>query len=636
MRLQSEHVDTTTGAVSTRNLLLRWCGWLLLATIAFELVIALRYFDVADFDQGSGALAFRAAMLVGHFTVLSAVVLTVALVLVLLRAPVWLVVPLGTALSIATLLALLVDTQVYQLYRFHINAGVMNLLLGGAAQETFDFSGSMYLQAAAIALAIVLVQSVAAWLGWRYVLHNPGSRRVARTLALTLFGTVVTFHAAHIWADATGYAPLLEQTDVLPFRYAATAKRTLRALGVNVSSQPSMASRGQEGGDLAYPLHPLQCQQVGTPPNIIVILIDSWRRDALNAQVTPNLDRFARRGVRFMDHHSGGNATRIGVFSLFYSIPGTYWHSMLAEREGPVFITELLERRYDVRSFRSAPLFSPEFDRTVFADVASVRVRSDGNNAIERDRDLTSDFLSFLASRPDETPFFAFLFYDTAHKLDLPRDGRKLLFQPSAPDVNYLGLDAETDPLPMHNRYRNSVHYVDSLVGEVLAEVEARGLLENSVIVVTGDHGQEFNDNRRNYWGHGSNFTRFQIGVPLLLYSPMLAPASHSYRTTHFDVVPTLMREYLDCDMPFSSYSVGQSLFDPGERDTLVLSEYSDFAIVTADRIAVIRKQGMKVFDADYSELADGRLAPADIEAALEQKSRFYRRAKANSEVRGE
>ena len=58
--------------------------------------------------------------------------------------------------------ALLIDTQVYQLYRFHINAGVMNLLLGGAARETFDFSASMYLQATAIALAIIAVQSVAA------------------------------------------------------------------------------------------------------------------------------------------------------------------------------------------------------------------------------------------------------------------------------------------------------------------------------------------------------------------------------------------------------------------------------------------------------------------------------------------
>jgi membrane-anchored protein YejM (alkaline phosphatase superfamily) len=611
---------------STRNLLLRWCGWLLLSTIAFELVIAARYFGVTDFDQGPGSLAFRAAMLLAHFTVLSTVLLAVVLVLALLRAPVWLVASLGTVLSIATLFALLIDTQVYQLYRFHIDAGVMNLLLGGAAQETFDFSGSMYFSAAAIAAAIILVQSVAAWLAWRYVLHNPGSRRVARTLTAVLLGIVVTFHVVHIWADATDNEPLLEQTQVLPLKYAATAKRSLRALGFHVRSQPvALRSDGQDRGDLVYPLYPLKCEQSGTPPNIIVILIDSWRRDALNAQVTPNIHQFARSAVRFMDHHSGGNATRIGVFSLFYAIPGTYWHRMLAERQGPVFITQLLERGYDVRAFRSAPLFSPEFDRTVFAQVDGPRMRSDGKDSAERDRDLTSDFLSFLESRSDDGPFFSLLFYDSPHKLGLP-PGYRQVFRPSAPDVNYLGLHAVTDPLPLLNRYRNSTHYVDSLIGEVLAAIKERGLLEKSVIVITGDHGQEFNDNRRNYWGHNSNFTRFQTGVPLLLYSPTLRSGSYSHRTTHFDVVPTLMREYLDCDMPFSTYSVGQSLFEPGGRETLVMSEYSDFAIVTPDKIAVIRKQGMQVLDTRYGP-TEGRLDRATVEAALEQKSRFYRRA---------
>jgi uncharacterized protein len=616
--------------LSTRNLLLRWCGWLLLSTIAFELVIAARYFGVTDFAQGPGSLVFRAVMLLAHFTVLSAVLLTIVLILSLLRAPVWLVAPLGTALSIATLFALLIDTQVYQLYRFHIDAGVINLLLGGAAQETFAFSGAMYFQAAAIAVAIILVQSVTAWLSWRYVLHNPGSRRVARTLTVALLGVVMVFHVVHMWADATANEPLLEQTQVLPLKYAATAKRSLRALGFHVRSPPvAIRSGAQNHGDLVYPLHPLKCQPSGTPPNIIVILIDSWRRDALNEQVTPNLDQFARSAVRFTDHHSGGNATRIGVFSLFYAIPGTYWHRMLAERQGPVFIGQLLERGYDVRAFRSAPLFSPEFDRTVFAQIDSPRMRSDGKDSAERDRDLTTDFLSFLESRADDTPFFALLFYDSPHKLVLP-PGYGQVFRPSAAEVNYLGLNAATDPLPLLNRYRNSTHYVDSLIGEVLTAVKKRGLLAKTVIVITGDHGQEFNDNHRNYWGHNSNFTRFQTGVPLLVYSPALGFGSHSHRTTHFDVMPTLMREYLGCDAPFSTYSVGRSLFEPGGRETLVMSEYSHFAIVTPDRIAVIRKQGMQMLDIDYQPM-DGRLAPATVEAALEQKSRFYRRVSVNS-----
>jgi uncharacterized protein len=162
--------------------------------------------------------------------------------------------------------------------------------------------------------------------------------------------------------------------------------------------------------------------------------------------------------------------------------------------------------------------------------------------------------------------------------------------------------------------------------------MKQRGLLEDSVIVVTGDHGQEFNDNRRNYWGHNSNFTKYQTGVPLILYSPMLRPAVHRHRTTHFDVVPTLLRKYLGCSEPFDVYSVGRSLFEPGGREAVVMSEYMDFGIVTADKIAVVREQGMQVLDASHGVIRDGRLEPELIAMALEQKSRFYRRGRPDSE----
>jgi uncharacterized protein len=233
--------------------------------------------------------------------------------------------------------------------------------------------------------------------------------------------------------------------------------------------------------------------------------------------------------------------------------------------------------------------------------------------------------------RERRTPFFALLFYDSPHKLTFP-DDYPLAFQPSATDVNYLRLDNETNATPLHNRYRNSVHYVDGLVGRVLTGMKQRGLLEDSVIVVTGDHGQEFNDNRRNYWGHNSNFTKYQTGVPLILYSPMLRPAVHRHRTTHFDVVPTLLRKYLGCSEPFDVYSVGRSLFEPGGREAVVMSEYMDFGIVTADKIAVVREQGMQVLDASHGVIRDGRLEPELIAMALEQKSRFYRRGRPDSE----
>jgi membrane-anchored protein YejM (alkaline phosphatase superfamily) len=348
----------------------------------------------------------------------------------------------------------------------------------------------------------------------------------------------------------------------------------------------------------------------------------------MSAEVSPHIEAFARRSLRFDNHYSGGNATRIGVFSLFYSIPGTYWHSVLNDRRGPVIFDELLRQQYEINVFRSAPLYSPEFDRTVFASLGDVRMRSDGKGPAEWDRDLTDDFRHYLESRDTDRPFFSLLFYDAPHSFDFPAD-YPLPFQPSIENINYLKLGRGSDRQPWFNRYLNSVHYVDGLVGEVLTDIEARGLLKNSVILITGDHGQEFNDNDRNYWGHSSNFTRYQTGVPFILYSPTVQAGSVSHRTTHFDVMPTLMRDYLGCTDPFSTHSVGRPLLEAGGRDTLLMAEYADFAIVQEDRIAVVKEHGLDVLGLDYGELAEDSLRPEAIRDALEQKTRFYRRSEA-------
>lgn len=590
--------------------------------MAFLLLVSSRYFSVVDLDAQLASLIFRAAMLVAHFTTLATVCLLPVLLLLFLWPHPRVVIPFGCLMGALVVAAVLIDTQVYQLYRFHINAGVLNLLFGGAALETFFFSRQMYGHAALIAAAIFGAFAISgAWI-WRSLERTQHGRAVPRAIVASLATAVVIFHSTHIWADAVGYEPFLAQTEVLPMRYAATAKRLLRAHGVNLREMPfAEADENAAAGGLVYPLRPLTCDAPDEPPNIVVILIDSWRFDELDVAVTPNIAAFARRSARFMDHYSGGNATRIGTFTLFYSIPGTYWHRVLAERRGPVLIEQVSKLGYEVQAFRSAPLYSPEFDRTVFAEIERIRTRSDGQTPAERDRDLTDDFLEYLGSRTEAAPFFALLFYDAPHSFDYPGD-YPAVFGPVDAHVNYLELHRGTDPRPLLNRYRNSLHYVDSLVGEVFAALASRGLLDESVVVVTSDHGQEFNDNSQNYWGHSSNFTRFQTGVPLLLYAPDIAPAVYWHRTTHFDVMPTIMRNYLGCDDAPATYSVGRSLFEHGGREIILLSEYADFAIMHANQTAIVREHGMELRDAQHLKL-DARLDPKVIEAALEQKTRF-------------
>src|SRR3712207_9402754 len=61
---------------------------------------------------------------------------------------------------------------------------------------------------------------------------------------------------------------------------------------------------------------------------------------------------------------------------------------------------------------------------------------------------------------------------------------------------------------------------IDSLIGLTLDKLKQKDLLRNTVVIITGDHGQEFNENHCNYWGHSSNYSQWQIHVPLIYYYP--------------------------------------------------------------------------------------------------------------------
>lgn len=616
------------GMSGTRKELLRWwVGWVLAMTFVC-VAISIRYFATAQLDASMSSMAFRAVMLIAHFAVLCSILLSPVLVLALAwPRPRW-VISVAVAMSLLVALVLLIDTQVYLLYRFHINPGVLNLLLGGAARETFVFPVVMYVQAATVAVVVAAGLAALAMFLWRRIRDSRTNPLLVRSIVTLVAVCTVTFHGVHIWADAASHEPIIEQTAVLPIHSAATAKRFLRGSGFVVRPARTPELRGvSDRSELSYPLQPLRCDHSAPAPNIVFIVIDSWRFDAMNATVTPNITGFSHRAVRFDDHQSGGNATRIGIFSLFYSIPGTYWHEMLHEQRRPAFIDELQRRDYDIQVFRSAPIYSPEFDRTVFAHIAIDRIRSDGDNPADWDRDLTDDFVRYLRDRNDgwTKPLFAFLFYDSPHSFQLPA-GYPLAFVPSAPNVNYLRLSSKTDAKPLLNRYLNSVHFVDSLVGEVLEAMQSHGLLETTIVVITGDHGQEFNDTGKNFWGHGSNFTRYQTGVPMVLYVPGARPAVVKYRTSHFDVVPTLLRDHMHCRAPLNSFSVGRSLFDSANRHPLLLSEYADFAVLERDRIAVVRESGVGMFTADYTKI-DQSLAPETARSVLEQQTRFFKAA---------
>ena len=161
-------------------------------------------------------------------------------------------------------------------------------------------------------------------------------------------------------------------------------------------------------------------------------------------------------------------------------------------------------------------------------------------------------------------------------------------------NVNHLELSNSFDPAPYLARYKNAVRYADDQIENVLKFLEEKKLMDNTIVVISSDHGDEFNDNKLNDWSHGGNFTDPQVKVPLVIHWPGKEAGEVNYLTSHLDLVPTILPEVLGCTNPTKDYSVGQSIWEPeNRRDWVYVSGYSLDGFVEPDRIVLINRAGM-------------------------------------------
>jgi len=578
---------------------LRVHGFFIVINALVSMLVAARYFAfLPAFPSEFMAMLFIFVATFGQMVLLAAVLGLISLPVIFLPKR-WRQVCQITFASLA-MAVLYFDTLVFAQYRFHMNAVVVDLAMSG---QVVTFPLLMWVKGLSIIALVFLIQffllSKLERLQHETSAKLPQQKRKKffRRFALVTFASLLLTHGIHIWAAAQAFQPVTMVKRYLPLFYPATSNRTMAKYGfVNEKSLAQQKNmKMTQTSDLHYPLNPLKTQQPENPVNIMLILVDSWRADTFNAENTPNMWRYAQKGLTFKNHLSSGNATRTGVFGLFYGIPGTYWHSILANQQPPVLIERLQALDYELGIFAAARLTKPEFDQTVFASVSGLRLGSKGDSPSARDENLTIDWLAWDEQRDKQKPAFSFLFYDAPHGYDFPKNYTPR-FEPMVDAMNYMDLDNDYDPTPLLNRYKTSVHYVDSQVGRVLKRLEDSGELENTVVVITGDHGQEMNDNKLNFWGHNSNYTNAQIQVPFAMFGPKITPKLSAWGerfTAHQDFVPTLARNYLGITNDIKDYALGVDLLaKPLKRDWIISSKYSSYGVVTDDYIVEVGAAG--------------------------------------------
>lgn len=601
--------------MQTRRQLFRWLGWFAMANAIVLGLIGLRY--LGGIPSGASPLAwvYLVTIYISHHSWLALLPLLLLLSpVILLRPSLHWVKTLAVLLMAMMIAVIMLDSLLWSQSRFHIN--ILTLKILGSSSLIF---------AAVMFVIAMLFETLLAGRVWSWVRSAPSRR--GRLLGFIIAASFVVAQSIYAWADASYYVPVTSIAQQLPVQRGFTAKKLLVRFGlvdIRQSRERQLAKRVAGGLDqsgsanLKYPLAPLQCSVV-QPLNLLIILVDAMRGDMLEQGLTPNMDQFAeRRASRFTNHFSGGNSSRMGVFSMFYSLPPGYFGSFEALQKPPVLMDQLMVNNYQLGLFSSSNMYRPvTLDRTVFAHVPNLRIetRPVDAPAWQRDRIMTKEWMQWLEQRSPDQPFFGFLFYDAVNGKSYPPDY-----------ANRVAVNSQ-DPMPEEFAvYKTSVIFDDELVGQVIADLEKRGLADNTVVIISADHGEEFNENGDGVKGHGSGYSRYQLGVPMLVAWPGLSPQRISQRTSHYDIVPTLMRRMLACDNAFSDYSSGQDLYDGPQWNWLVAGSYYNYAVLEPGQITVTFPNGMyEVRDNNYRLLDKPQFNAEVLEAVMRENTRFHK-----------
>jgi len=473
------------------------------------------------------------------------------------------------------------DGFIFRLYGFHFNGFVWNLILTEGGIESLGGSGWAVATFSLIAAGFLAIQAgllvavLRVRLPRRVRRFVPIKHVAAVTVAIAISATLserVTYGACKL----LNYSPVLMAANAFPFYQPMTYSTLAKKMGFVPSRQTSFRLKAGSG-QIHYPAKPIE--RTASPHyNIVWLVSESLRADMLDPEIMPDTWAFSKQAVSFSQHYSGGNGTRMGLFSMFYGLYGSYWFPFLNEQRGPLIMDLLLKDQYQISLYTSARFTYPEFDSTLFARIPldQMHARDTSLTNWQNDRHHVTELLDFIGHRDPSRPFMTFLFFESPHaRYYFPPES--VIRRPYLKNLNYATMDVNKDMPLIKNRYINSCHHLDSQLGRVITYLKENNLLDSTIVLITGDHGEEFMEKGR--WGHNSAFSEEQTRVPMVLWVPGQPAGRVSRMTSHLDIPATLL-PLLGVTNPPEDYSLGFNLLGTKEREYTMIADWSTLTYV--------------------------------------------------------
>ncbi|WP_199454927.1 DUF3413 domain-containing protein [Vibrio owensii] len=584
--------------------LVGWGHWFAFFNIVASMLIGTRYIVQSPWPETLMGQFYLAASWVGHFGFL------VFALYLLVLFPLTFVLPSRKLFRLVAVIfatvgqtVLLIDTQAYQSINLHLNPVVWELLF---SEDKSAISSDLQHLFVVMPLIFLVQLALSEWV-WRKQ-RKLSHKHVGRPLAAVFFLSFMTSHLVYIWADAYFYNPITSQRSNFPLSYPMTAKSFMEKHGL-LDREEYLKRLAENQGNIdlvSYPLEKLEFNRRGNKLNVLMISVNNLRADALNQNEMPNLYKFAQDNQNFTNHYSSSNDT-YGAFGLFYGLPSSYASSIKAQGSAPVLLDVLKDQDYSFGLFSGNGFEDDLYSEVIFRGL-NLANELDGTQA-HTDKQSIAAWNTWLTEQAKK-PWFSYIEVTTVDNFESE-------------------LMAANEEIPASERfkkaYEQSVKSADKTVAEIIADLEANELLANTIVVITSNHGSEFNETNTNSWGANSNYSRYQLQVPMVIHWPGMLPAEFTHSTSHLDLSVTLLQDMLGVSSNPYDYSSGRNLFDESRRRWILAGDTREIALITSSQTTVIDKFGnYKLYDDNYKRLRESTPKLPVLMQGLTELQRFY------------
>lgn len=446
------------------------------------------------------------SLMVGHIASLLVLFTLSRSMIAKLSAPIARVFFAVIALMLAT------EIVIQFLTGLHLNWFVISLLMEGNLKQNTGVSAPLF---------GTILLSVTAGLYWTSSKFSkttaiPSVQKVIITGLAAAASTQLVYGTAYYH----GSTDAVQARRSLPFFWTPHPYQTNKLLAYvfaprdkNPFSLSKVKTAGPALANEPQVLTPLANRAGETVPNILIIVADSLRSSDIQHKpsLAPTLVSSAKKGLYSLDYYSVSNCTHFSLYSMATGELPTRYGAARDRKVATGIFSELSAAGYQVSTAESVSLDWYDLSDIILPPDAN-RSIGDSDDTLESDKAVTVNTIEKLSEwQQSETPGIHLAYYFGTH-------------YPYSDTLN-------TSTSTKLEAYESAVSHFDAELAKILTAIETLGIDNNTLIIVTSDHGEEFYENGR--VGHASRLSMEQVKVPLLILG---AGQTTSLPRSHMDI----------------------------------------------------------------------------------------------------